>query len=87
MASFKAQFATARTFHSEFSEREQSFTSEMGGVTEVTTSDHNKLTNRDLPDQHPIQAIVGLEGELGDKLESIPAMTNEDIENILKGFM
>ncbi len=28
------------------------------------TSDYSKLINRDLPDQHPIEAITGLENEL-----------------------
>lgn len=34
------------------------------GEKEVTTSDHNELLNRDLPEQHPIRAIIGLEKEL-----------------------
>lgn len=31
---------------------------------EFVNSDHNALTNRDLPDQHPISAITGLEDAL-----------------------
>lgn len=31
---------------------------------EFVNSDHNALTNRDLPDQHPISAITGLEEAL-----------------------
>lgn len=31
---------------------------------EVHYDDHNKLNNRDLPDQHPISAITNLEEEL-----------------------
>lgn len=33
--------------------------------TETSTRDHDKLRNRDLPDQHPIEAITGLEDILG----------------------
>ena len=33
--------------------------------TETSTKDHDKLRNRDLPDQHPIEAITGLEDILG----------------------
>lgn len=44
------------------------------------TSDHSELINRDLPDQHPIGAITGLE----DELETIPrAMTREELLGIL----
>lgn len=44
------------------------------------TSDHSQLFNRDLPDQHPIGAITGLETELG----TIPrAMTQEELLDIL----
>ena len=32
--------------------------------------DHNRLTNRDLNDQHPISAITGLEDTLDTKLDS-----------------
>lgn len=44
--------------------------------------DHSKLINRDLPDQHPIGAITGLETEL----DTIPrAMTQEELLDILNG--
>lgn len=33
--------------------------------TETATKDHDKLRNRDLPNQHPIEAITGLEDILG----------------------
>lgn len=79
MVEFKAQFLSENdTFDVEF---------ENTDVVEVVTSDHNKLINRDMIDQHPISSIIGLEDKLNNKLESIPAMTNEDIENILKGFI
>lgn len=88
MADFKVQFeATNLGFDTEFSTENDEFTAEFDGLNMVTTSDHNKLNNRDLPDQHPITAIAGLEQELSGKLENIPAMTNMEIENILKGFV
>jgi hypothetical protein len=34
------------------------------GQTKVSTNDHNLLINRDLPNQHPIEAIEGLKEEL-----------------------
>ena len=42
----------------------------MGIVHEIETGDHAKLTNRDQPNQHPIEAITGLSEALaksGDK--------------------
>ena len=35
-----------------------------GVATDGGTYDHNKLENRDLPDQHPISSITGLQDEL-----------------------
>lgn len=34
------------------------------GQTKVATNDHNLLIHRDLPDQHPIGSIAGLQEEL-----------------------
>lgn len=61
--------------------------------------DHTMLTNRDAPDQHPINAISGLEEELSslnegqekikvqlEKVDKTEPLTNTDIENILGGF-
>ena len=36
----------------------------VSGITKVATNDHDKLINRDLADQHPIDAITGLKQEL-----------------------
>lgn len=47
------------------------------------TMDHSKLTNRDLPDQHPIGAITDLTKELNQKLSGDNAMTNAQIDNII----
>lgn len=41
-------------------------------VLEVVESDHNKLRNRELPNQHPISSITGLQ----DILDSVPLTSN-----------
>ena len=38
------------------------------------TADHNRLTNRDKADQHPIEAITDLRKELDSKLNSKTAL-------------
>lgn len=54
-----------------------------GGV-----SDHSRLTNRDLADQHPISAITDLQTILDSKLDSATAMPiiEEAIKNKAKGL-
>lgn len=54
-----------------------------GGV-----SDHSRLTNRDLADQHPISAITNLQDLLDKKLDSDTAMPiiEEAIKNKAKGL-
>lgn len=54
-------------------------------VVEIVTSDHSKLTNRDLPDQHPISAISNLTTELDKRLDDNDALTNLEIYEILRG--
>lgn len=45
-------------------------------------ADHSTLNNRDLPDQHPIESITGLE----DILKTIPSpMTADELRKILMG--
>lgn len=49
---------------------EETLDAEIGIITEIETSDHAKLNNRELPNQHPIEAITGLSevlAESGDK--------------------
>ena len=36
----------------------------VSGITKVSTNDHDKLINRDLENQHPIDSITGLKQEL-----------------------
>lgn len=37
---------------------------EFGIINRIAYTDHNKLQNRSLPDQHPIEAITGLKDRL-----------------------
>ena len=52
------------------------------------STDHNRLVNRELEDQHPISAITGLQGELDSKLNSKTAMPliDEAISGKAKGL-
>lgn len=59
----------------------EKFNTTMEQVTEITTSDHRKLTHRDAEDQHPINAITSLEPELS--IRPSATLTNQDIANIL----
>lgn len=50
---------------------------DMGSVIEIKENDHDKLINRDLADQHPIDAITGLQ----DALNSIPTIFYDTTDN------
>ena len=52
------------------------------------TTDHNRLTNRTLKDQHPVEAITGLREELDSKLDSKTALPliEEAVQNKAKGL-
>ena len=50
---------------------------DMGSVIEIQQNDHNKLINRELADQHTIDAITGLR----DALNSIPAVLYDTTAN------
>lgn len=54
-----------------------------GGVT-----DHNRLFNRDMADQHPIESITDLRKELDSKLDSETALPiiNETVKGKVKGL-
>lgn len=47
--------------------------------TETSTKDHNKLFNRDLPEQHPIDAITGLREALDESDTKIQTEKEERI--------
>jgi len=46
----------------------------------VTNTEHDKLTNRDLPDQHPIDAITGLREALDNVVNNIEGGSNIEVE-------
>lgn len=46
--------------------------------------DHRALTGRDAQDQHPVEAIEGLKDELMRIPEPTEALTNFELEEILK---
>lgn len=75
-----ADWTTELTF-----DQDQTFETTMAEITEVVTSDHTKLTNRDAPQQHPIASITNLNTELGNRVISGNTLTNEDIEQIIIG--
>ena len=47
------------------------------------TKDHDRLVNRDLPDQHPIKSITGLEDALNNLDQAITETKTEVIETIV----
>lgn len=73
------------TFPLAFEEGE-TFQTTMDQVVEVATSDHSKLKNRDMDNQHPISAITDLKTQLGRKMESSNALSNIDIQKIIGGI-
>lgn len=54
------------------------------GGGEGGTSDHRALDNRDAAEQHPIGSISGLADELSRIPEPVEALTNEELEGLLK---
>lgn len=52
--------------------------------TDGGTFDHQQLTNRDAPEQHPIGSISGLEKTLNRIPEPVEALTNTELEEMLK---
>ena len=51
-----------------------------GVAADGGTYDHNKLENRDLPDQHPISSITGLQEALDDVKLNIADTDSIDLE-------
>lgn len=56
----------------------------VGGGGEGGTSDHRLLSHRDAKNQHPIAAIDGLTDELARIPDPVEALTNTELEAILK---
>ena len=75
-----ADWTTELTF-----DEEQTFDTTMTEITEVVTSDHTKLINRDAAQQHPIGAITNLDTQLDNRVVSGNTLTNEEIEQIIIG--
>lgn len=48
------------------------------------TTDHRRLSHRDALEQHPIASIAGLEKELNRIPEPVEALTNTELEEMLK---
>lgn len=55
-----------------------------GGSGEGGTTDHRRLSHRDAAEQHPIASISGLEKELNRIPEPVEALTNTELEEMLK---
>lgn len=56
---------------------DNNFTTDLESYIESKTSYHNELINRDLPDQHPISAITGLQ----EALNSVPSVLCDTTDN------
>jgi len=77
-------FLEEETFQPHISDGEETFKTELQETTEVVTSDHDKLVNRDKENQHPIKAITDLSRELNGRLQVDSSITNEEIEQMMK---
>lgn len=64
-----------------FSPTPRVFEANLAAGSSVIELDHTKLKNLDAPDQHPINAIINLEGEL-DELGN-RALTLAEIDELL----
>lgn len=71
----------------DFDQAQQETPLELEEIQQVATSDHSKLANRDLPDQHPIGAITDLQKKLEEAGEDPDAMTNAEIDQLWKVIM
>lgn len=60
-------------YHVNFNINPRPLQLEFKGMQQVPASDHDKLINRDKPDQHPIEAITGLK----EALEQSASGTND----------
>ena len=83
----QAQFQKTKNLIADFNTNENNFEVNIS-TSGAVVKDHNQLNNRDLENQHPINAITGLKEVVDevDKLEPTESITNEEIENILKLF-
>lgn len=86
--SYTVQFEeTPRIIPVALQEAESEFSTDMeiSNTVVVGNSDHAALINRDADDQHPIKAITKLKETLEERPSE--ALSNQDIENLLKAFV
>lgn len=79
-------FADIATFAGSASTADEQFNCSMESGPHGTENDHTLLLNRDLPDQHPMGAITGLDTSLGAKVSAGDALSNLEIEALLGGI-
>lgn len=79
-ASFDLEFNDSSFFNMYFDDM-PTFNTGMQELTAVYSSDHNKLKNRDIDDQHPMSAITGLVAALNLKQDSLIAGNGIVIED------
>lgn len=82
--SWKTTFTETEAFETNF-EPEETFGTTMTQIVEVVTSDHTKLINRDVENQHPISAITNLNAELENRVVAGNVLTNQEIEQLIGG--
>lgn len=82
----QAQFVNTASFTAEMGQPSQGFDTGLKQSVRIVENDHARLRNRDLPDQHPMGAITGLDTSLGAKVSAGDALTNLEIEALLGGI-
>ena len=82
----RAEFVNTATFTARVDRETTGFETGMQQSVRILEKDHAKLLNRDLPDQHPMGAITGLDTSLGAKVSAGDALTNLEIEALLGGI-
>lgn len=71
------------TIHSAVASNGDSATLSITDTQVITTDDHSQLSNRDLPEQHPISAISDLSEELDERVEITSTIPDSDIIALL----
>ena len=85
MAEFRITLKeTENDLAASFQEARETFDADFGdsSVVHIVEKDHTKLKNRDAKDQHPIEAITNLGGELD--VRSSTGISNTEIWEILQ---
>lgn len=83
------QFSETPPFNVTLAESSQTFegavTEQVNIVDPAATISHTKLTDLDVPNQHDIGVVTGLQDALDGKADELQYITNEDIYNMMKG--